>query len=404
MTAHADDVRWMQLALSQAREAAASGEVPVGAVVVRNGQLLATGRNAPIASHDPTAHAEVVAMRAAALALGNYRLDGCTLYVTLEPCAMCSGAMLHARLDRVVFGATDVKTGAAGSVLNLFDQTALNHRTVVEGGVLATECAQVLRDFFAPRRINPNPLREDALRTPAQRFSALPDWPWPIRQWTGIAVLEGLRMLGVDQQPASSPTGCVLCLHPDEGWAYSFRHLIPALLACGAHVVVPDLVGFGQSDKPKKEVFHSMAWHVRVLSAWMDQLALTDVVCALPRHGGMSQVGAALMASAPERFRGAVWLDGALSTSVTAHDRRLAPWQAAYDAPFPDRGFRAAQRAFVRWAASSGACSIPVNMDQTTAPISGLDSVPGAHALAQVVMQLHARQAPLPNTGMQTCS
>ena len=118
----------MQLALLQAREAAASGEVPVGAVVVRRGEVIATGRNAPIDGHDPTAHAEIVALRAAAQALGNYRLDNCELFVTQEPCAMCSGAMLHARLKRVVFGAPDPKTGAAGSVVNLFSQAALNHQ------------------------------------------------------------------------------------------------------------------------------------------------------------------------------------------------------------------------------------------------------------------------------------
>jgi len=144
------DAHWMGLALEQARAAAAAGEVPVGAVVVKDGQVIATGRNAPIASHDPTAHAEVVALREAASVLGNYRLDGCTLYVTLEPCAMCSGAMLHARVDRVVFGAADPRTGVAGSVLNLFGHTQLNHQTRVTGGVLADECGQLLKDFSNP--------------------------------------------------------------------------------------------------------------------------------------------------------------------------------------------------------------------------------------------------------------
>jgi tRNA(Arg) A34 adenosine deaminase TadA len=157
------DEHWMGLALAQAREAAAAGEVPVGAVVVKDGQLIATGRNAPIAGHDPTAHAEVMALRLASRLLGNYRLDGCTLYVTLEPCAMCSGAMLHARLHRVVFGAADPRTGVAGSVLDLFSYPQLNHQTQITGGVRAQECAQVLKDFFKPRRINTSPLREDAL-------------------------------------------------------------------------------------------------------------------------------------------------------------------------------------------------------------------------------------------------
>ena len=143
-----DDERWMRQALALAKQAAARGEVPVGAVVVKDDRLVATGCNGPVASLDPTAHAEVVALRAAAQALGNYRLDGCTLYVTLEPCTMCSGAMLHARLNRVVFGASDAKTGAAGSVLDVFAQRALNHQTVVQGGVLATECAQLLKDFL----------------------------------------------------------------------------------------------------------------------------------------------------------------------------------------------------------------------------------------------------------------
>src|SRR6478735_9145031 len=118
---------FMQQALAQAREAAVAGEVPVGAVVVRKGEVIATGRNAPIDGHDPTAHAEIAALRAAAQKLGNYRLEDCELYVTLEPCAMCSGAMLHARLARVVYGAADPKTGAAGSVVAIFGEPRLNH-------------------------------------------------------------------------------------------------------------------------------------------------------------------------------------------------------------------------------------------------------------------------------------
>ena len=146
------DEHFMQLALAQAELAAQAGEVPVGAVVVQDGQVIATGRNAPIEGHDPTAHAEIAALRAAAQTLGNYRLPDCTLYVTLEPCAMCSGAMLHARLKRVVYGAPDPKTGAAGSVINLFDQQQLNHQTALQGGVLASESAALLKAFFGQRR------------------------------------------------------------------------------------------------------------------------------------------------------------------------------------------------------------------------------------------------------------
>ncbi|WP_300750092.1 tRNA adenosine(34) deaminase TadA [Janthinobacterium sp.] len=146
------DAGFMQLALEQAQHAWDLGEVPVGAVVVKDGVVIATGYNQPIGRHDPTAHAEIQALRAAAEKLGNYRLPGCELYVTLEPCVMCSGAMLHARLSRVVFGASDPKTGACGSVLNLFEQTALNHQTVISGGVLADECGAFLKQFFVERR------------------------------------------------------------------------------------------------------------------------------------------------------------------------------------------------------------------------------------------------------------
>ena len=147
-----DGQTFMRAALALAREAAASDEVPVGAVVVLEGNIVGRGFNQPISRHDPTAHAEVMALRAAAAQLGNYRLPGATLYVTLEPCAMCAGAIMHARIDRVVFGARDPKTGAAGSVVDLFDEPRLNHHAVVEGGVLADECGALLSGFFAARR------------------------------------------------------------------------------------------------------------------------------------------------------------------------------------------------------------------------------------------------------------
>ena len=146
------DSVYMQLALEQAQQAWDLGEVPVGAVVVKDGEVIAVGCNQPIGKHDPTAHAEIVALRAAAEKLGNYRLPGCELYVTLEPCVMCSGAMMHARLARVVYGAADPKTGACGSVLNLFEQEQLNHHTGIVGGVMAEECGAMLKNFFAARR------------------------------------------------------------------------------------------------------------------------------------------------------------------------------------------------------------------------------------------------------------
>lgn len=152
MIATAADERWMDAALAAARDAAAAGEVPVGAVIVRDEVLLATAANRPLRDADPTAHAESLAIRAAAKAIGDWRLAGCTLYVTLEPCAMCAGAIVLARLDRVVFGAWDAKAGMAGSVGDLLRHPKLNHRPQVLGGVGEAESAALLRDFFAARR------------------------------------------------------------------------------------------------------------------------------------------------------------------------------------------------------------------------------------------------------------
>ncbi len=142
----------MRVALALARQAELSGEVPVGAIVVKDGAIIGRGSNAPISRHDPSAHAELLALREAAQHLGNYRLIGCELFVTLEPCVMCVGAMFHARIARMVFGASDFKTGACGSVLNLFAEQRLNHHAEMTAGVLAEECGQVLSDFFAARR------------------------------------------------------------------------------------------------------------------------------------------------------------------------------------------------------------------------------------------------------------
>jgi tRNA(adenine34) deaminase len=152
MSVDASDQMFMLAALQQAQNAQLVGEVPVGAVVVRDGRIIGTGFNQPIGSHDPTSHAEIIALRQAAQGSGNYRLPDCDLYVTLEPCAMCVGAMLHARLRRVVFGAYDRKTGAAGSVLNLFGEAAINHHTETTGGVMAAESVGLLRAFFEERR------------------------------------------------------------------------------------------------------------------------------------------------------------------------------------------------------------------------------------------------------------
>ena len=148
----------MRLALEQAQQAAAEGEVPVGAVVVsEQNELLAIGRNRPIGLHDPSAHAEIQALRAAGAHMGNYRLTGARLYVTLEPCLMCAGAMFHARLSEVIFGAPDPKTGVAGGACEVFSWRNINHQTRVRGGVLEAECGSLLRSFFAVRRSGAQP-------------------------------------------------------------------------------------------------------------------------------------------------------------------------------------------------------------------------------------------------------
>ncbi|WP_077003278.1 tRNA adenosine(34) deaminase TadA [Variovorax sp. KK3] len=326
------DAHWMRLALDEAARAAAAGEVPVGAVLVRDGRLLASGRNAPVGLHDPSAHAEINALRAGGEALGNYRLDGCELYVTLEPCAMCAGAMLHARLARVVFGAADPKTGAAGSVLDLFADGRLNHRTQVQGGVLADECQQMLQDFFKGRRSAAReaaePLRDDALRTPAERFDALPEYGFAPRYVSDLTQQRGWRMHYLDEGPSDVAWAC-LCLHGPGEWSYFFRHLarVP-----GLRVLAPDLIGFGRSDKPKREAVHAWPWHRDLLLEWLERLQPGPL--ALVYSAGASELAAMLSAAAPERFM----------LAMAAPDGGAGAG-AAWRAPFPDRGYEAALRA-----------------------------------------------------------
>ena len=363
----------MRLALAQAREAGAAGEVPVGAVVVKDGIVIATGRNAPMAGHDPTAHAEIVALRAAAQALGNYRLDGCELFVTLEPCAMCSGAMLHSRIRRVVYGAADPKTGAAGSVIDLFAQGQLNHQTAVQGGALAGECGEVLSNFFRERReetkMNSHPLRDDALRTPDECFADLPGYPWAPHWISSLPSLGGLRMHYLDEGPQGGIT--YLCLHGNPTWSYLYRKMIPVFLESGARVVAPDLPGFGKSDKPKKDSAHSFTWQRQVLLDFVEAMDLHNVVLVVQDWGGL--LGLTLPMDAPSRYSGLLVMNTTLATGDVPLSAGFVAWRemcaknpefdiarlfargnpqmspqecAAYNAPFPDKGHRAATRVF----------------------------------------------------------
>ena len=147
-----DDAAWMELALEQASLAAQAGEVPVGALVIRDGEIIGRGHNRNLLDNDPTAHAEVVALRQAASRLGNHRLSGCVMYATIEPCSMCAGALIHARISRLVYGASDVKAGAAGSVLDVLNHPRLNHRMEITAGILKERCSEILQDFFRRKR------------------------------------------------------------------------------------------------------------------------------------------------------------------------------------------------------------------------------------------------------------
>ena len=381
-----EDDTFMALALEEAQAAAAKGEVPVGAVVVKDGVVIAVGHNSPIADHDPTAHAEIIALRAAAKALGNYRLEGCELFVTLEPCAMCAGAMLHARLKRVVFGAADVKTGAAGSVTNLFSNLTLNHQTEVEGGVLADESSVMLQGFFQDKREIikeeaklKHPLRSDALRTPDAAFDDLPGYPWPPHYVSNLPALEGLRLHYLDEGEAEVAIEAFgqttyLCLHGNPAWSYLYRKMIPTFLESGARVVAPDLIGFGKSDKPKKDAFHTFTWHRQVLIELIERLDLQNIVLVVQDWGGI--LGLTLpheFYKKSNRVKGLLVMNTALGTGDAPLTQGFQDWRemcrknpefkidklfargnpqmspaecAAYMAPFPEKGFRAATRAF----------------------------------------------------------
>ncbi|MGJ7536552.1 MULTISPECIES: tRNA adenosine(34) deaminase TadA [unclassified Variovorax] len=342
-TPAASDAHWMALALAEAQLAAEAGEVPVGAVLVKDGQLIAKGRNTPVAQHDPSAHAEINALRAGATALGNYRLDGCELFVTLEPCAMCSGAMLHSRLARVVYGATDPKTGAAGSVLDLFAEPRLNHHTQVQGGVLAQECAAVLQAFFQQRRsaarAQAEPLRDDALRTPPERFEALVGYSFAPHYVQDLPSQQGWRMHYVDEG-GEGDVACCLCLHGPGEWGYFFRHLVGLP---GLRTLVPDLIGFGKSDKPKRETPHRLEWHRDVLLEWLAHVQPASAAMVLAHSATAADLAALLMAAAPERFAAALVVP-------EGHEHIEDAWRA----PFPDRGYEAALRALGPIATSSG--------------------------------------------------
>jgi tRNA(adenine34) deaminase len=270
----------------------------------------------------------------------------------------------------VVYAATDPRTGAAGSVLNLFAHAQLNHQTQVTAGVLAEESAQLLKDFFKPRRLNSEPLREDALRTPDAAFEDLPGYPWPPRYLTDLPSITGLRMHCLDEGPSDAPLTW-LCLHGNPAWSYLYRKMIPVWLAAGHRVVAPDLIGFGKSDKPKKDGFHNFETHRQSLLDLVERLDLQRVVLVVQDWGGI--LGLTLPMKAPQRYKGLLVMNTTLATGDVPLSAGFLAWRdwcksqpqfdvgklfkrgnrdlseaevAAYNAPFPDKGFRAALRAF----------------------------------------------------------
>ncbi len=429
----ANDAHYLQLALQQARLAAQAGEVPVGAVVVSpNGQVLGAGYNRTIADHDPSAHAEIQALRAAARASANHRLEGCTLYVTLEPCAMCSGALLHARLARVVYAVADPKTGAAGSVLDLFAQRTLNHQTVcaafapqnAQDRALREHCAAILQTFFQQRRMEQTALRqqpvhaalrEDALRLPPAHFAHIAPLQ-ALKHWGQFVLLNEpdqpnsppWRMHVFDTAPHDRQRPAVLLLHGYACYSLLWADLIRQLDAAGWRVLAPDLIGHGQSDKPKKAQRHHLAWHAALLQQWLAQAqwaqhahraaVLHDsAICLLPH----------LQTQTASTFGKPLAHTVCLSAQQTATWRQqcrtrtrfdldahwaLTPTEArhhAWSAPWPDAGHRAALQ-WPQWAADHTADNVRGTIAATQAHQAEIMTVPAGGAAFRQWLQQHA--------------
>lgn len=353
------DTTYMGLALEQARQAADAGEVPVGAVIVLPGtgtrpdRVIAATHNQPLSRNDPTAHAEMLALREAATALGNYRLDGCELYVTLEPCAMCAQALLHARIARVVYGAAEPKTGAAGSVVNILGDARLNHQTRVQGGVEADACAALMQAFFARQRSaarqSAQPLRDDALRTPDAAFTslwqALPEFWREASHFTQQGPhLNGLRLHWIDCLPAKSTqpdtqAPAWVLLHGPDSWWPQWLEMAQELALQGRRVLLPDLIGFGLSDKPKKPQWHTSTQHAAILAEWLHGLGeCAWSIGVPPAQRGLGQHLGQMLRN---QYGLPVTLEEVASPPTP--NNLPAGWQ---NWPYPDKGHQAALKAW----------------------------------------------------------
>ena len=340
---------FLQMALEQAQAAQAVGEVPVGAVLVHQDQVIAVGHNRCITDHDASAHAEIVALRQAGQALGNYRLQDCDLYVTLEPCAMCAGAIAHARLRRVIYGLKDRRAGAAGSVLNVLQHSGISHQVAATDAQELAEVpaslrlalAQLLPNFFQTKRRAQNeqalPLRPDALRTPAAAFANL-TLPAASHYTQNLPALAGLRLhyfdSGAPADLSAYPT--YLCLHHGDNWSIAFSDFF-AQHANQARVLAPDLIGFGMSDKLKKSSAYSLDWHTQVLCEWLEywaqEQALDLEAVQLVLQTATHPLLPALLARMPQ------WAEQTpLVIAAAAHPHSALP--------YPDKGHLAALSLF----------------------------------------------------------
>jgi len=309
----------MLVALSQAQEAARKGEVPVGAAVYHRGVLIAQAHNAPIGLCDPTAHAEVLALKAAAQVLGNYRLQECTLYVTLEPCAMCAGAVFNARLFEVVYAAKDLKAGAAGSVLDLFADARINHHTQIRGGVLKEQSVHLLQEFFKSQRLTNRQealssqsfLREDAIRKPIGHLSGYGSEHAESHFYT-LKSVSGMRLHYRQAHRRDAPFAqTYLCLHGANTSSSFFEPLLDTLLAPNSEsttrILVPDGLGHGASDRFKKSQPYTFKLAMNALLEWMEALDLQGVTVIT--HDASLVWGLCLKALSPQRVVSLVGLN-----------------------------------------------------------------------------------------------
>lgn len=313
----------MQLALEQARAGERAGEIPVGAAILLDGKVVAVGYNQAISGCDPTAHAEIVAIRAAAKALGNYRLDRCEMYVTLEPCAMCMGAILHSRIAKLYFGAPDPKTGACGSVLNLPGDSRINHHCEVAGGISQAQCAQHLTDYFQrlrkDRRISRRPLREDALRLEKTVLAPFVPNAEPVQRDD----LEASKGLGVHvwqhRHAPSNPRCLVLCLHGATSWSYIYHDLLSIDIPPDVMVCAIDLPGHGNSDKTKTGTEFDIAFQLGIINALVVQTKAKTVHIVAQDIG--CELGVWLAGENPDRIHGMTFLNPVCSDFLASADK-----------------------------------------------------------------------------------